>query len=374
MSNCFRGDASPRAFAIHLRDSSVAEIVPRILEEKPRKPTTGAAWRATQVVCSPALTSGWGSCVAACSAVARMMRQTMQRHFGVGMVAIVYSGEEQAMRLVDRYTLTLAGLALAPALSLAQTAGAGLIDTDHDFTTNTDLAATFQTPAGAEGTVTSGADIGLCTFCHTPHKAYKTQLLWNHTLSSQTFSWDVAQTTAGTNFASFGGQTYNGPSAKCLSCHDGTVAIGDVAWFREVGPGGGQGVGTAIYNTATMATLAPNVMVVGPSAGLTGTLSGNHPVAMPYPYGQVANTYNGITGGANLVLSEWQASPVNVKLYHDAGGGSIVGGAAAGTSGIECSSCHDPHNKQTLDGWFLRGRLTGNTQASGYICLQCHIK
>jgi len=223
------------------------------------------------------------------------------------------------------------------------------------------------------------ASIGLCTFCHTPHKAYSTQLLWNHTLSKQTFSWDVAQTTAGTNFASFGGQTYNGPSAKCLSCHDGTVAIGDVAWFAEVGPGGGQGAGSAIYYTGTMKQLSPTDKLIGPSYGPTGTLlggtlSGNHPVAMPYPYNNAANTYNGIGGGSNLVLNEWQATPVNVKLYHDAGGGSIVGGAVAGSTGIECSSCHDPHNKATLDAYFLRGKLSGNTQASGYICLQCHIK
>jgi len=279
------------------------------------------------------------------------------------------------MKRAVRGIYLAAGFALLPALSFAQTPAAGLAGTDHDFTTNPDIATTFLTPTGAGVTVTSGANIGLCTFCHTPHKAYKTQLLWNHTLSSQTFSWDVATTTAGTNFASFGGQTYNGPSAKCLSCHDGTVAIGDVAWFAEVGPGApGNAAGSAIYNSAKMTTLSPTDKLIGPSQGLTGTLSGNHPVAMPYPFGQTGNTYNGITSGSNLVTADWQAAPVNVKIYHDAGGGSIVGGAAAGTSGIECSSCHDPHNRATLDAYFLRGKLTGNTQASGYICLQCHIK
>ena len=278
------------------------------------------------------------------------------------------------MKLLKRSVLMLAGLALTPVLSFAQTPAAGLINTDHDFTTNPDIVGNWAVPTGSGLTVVNGSAIGLCTFCHTPHKAFKTQLLWNHTLSSQTFSWDVAQTTAGTNFASFGGSTYNGPSAKCLSCHDGTVAIGDVAWFAEVGPGGTGITHSATYNTATMATLSPTDKLITGSSGLTGTLSGNHPVAMPYPYGQAVNIYNGITSGGNLTLNEWQAAPVNVKLYHDTGGGAITGGASPGQSGIECSSCHDPHNKATLDAYFLRGKLSGNTQASGYLCLQCHIK
>ena len=52
-----------------------------------------------------------------------------------------------------------------------------------------------------------------------------------------------------------------------------------------------------------------------------------------------------------------------------------VAGATAGSTGIECSSCHDPHNKQAVDDLFLRGTLTGNTGGpTGYICLKCHQK
>lgn len=41
-------------------------------------------------------------------------------------------------------------------------------------------------------------------------------------------------------------------------------------------------------------------------------------------------------------------------------------------TGIECSSCHDPHNKASVDEFFLRGELKGSTSA--YICLKGHIK
>ena len=98
--------------------------------------------------------------------------------------------------------------------------GAGLAGTSHDFASGT----------GSSG-VANGA--GLCTYCHTPHKAKSTLLLWNHNLSSNTFQWDVAATTSGTALPGFTGNAYNGPSAKCLSCHDGSVAIGDVGWFNE---------------------------------------------------------------------------------------------------------------------------------------------
>jgi hypothetical protein len=113
--------------------------------------------------------------------------------------------------------------ALAVASSWAGTTpGSGIDLTSHDFTQSNNPNTT--TP------------VGVCTFCHTPHKAISTLLLWNHTLSTNSFAWDVPATTAGTLFPTIVGDTYRGPTAKCLSCHDGSVAIGDVAWFMEEKP------------------------------------------------------------------------------------------------------------------------------------------
>src|SRR5512143_2070752 len=95
-----------------------------------------------------------------------------------------------------KFVLLVAIMALAPAVvSAAQgDPGTGIALTDHDFT------------AGPFLTLTT---IGECTFCHTPHKAISTLLLWNHTLSKNNFQWDAANTTAGTPFAKFAGDTYN---------------------------------------------------------------------------------------------------------------------------------------------------------------------
>ena len=215
----------------------------------------------------------------------------------------------------------------------------------------------------------------MCTFCHTPHKAKSSLLLWNHTLSSNTFQWDVAATTSGTALPGFTGNAYNGPSAKCLSCHDGSVAIGDVGWFNEAAREGANAIngfkigGAGVSNATTPGTTSKMI-------GSGGNLSGNHPVAIPYPLNGAPNVYNGSTSGAQLATNDFATDPTanNIRLYSDIGGGAIVGKATPGKSGIECSSCHDPHNKAAKDDYFLRGKLTGGTQADGYICLQCHKK
>lgn len=242
--------------------------------------------------------------------------------------------------------LTATMLALAPAVGWAAPGG-GIAGTAHDFSGK---------PASG------GFTTGVCTFCHTPHKAIATQLLWNHTLSTNPlFSWDIPQTTAGTNFATFP-NNYSGPSAKCLSCHDGSVAIGDIAWF-------GEATRTGIDGLDALKHLPGDVFNVG--AG--GSMKGNHPVAMPYPYQNQKNTYNSVTNGDSIVLGEWQSTPLaNIRLFNDKGGGTIVAGAVAGKTGIECSSCHDPHNKAAVDDLFLRGTIGGAD--TNYICLKCHIK
>ncbi len=247
--------------------------------------------------------------------------------------------------------LTLPAVALA-----AVVPGAGVIGTDHDFTTN----------------ATNTTTIGLCTFCHTPHSAITTALLWNHKLSGNTFAWDDAKTTGGTNYPSILGATYKGPTVKCLSCHDGSVAIGDVAVYKGA-PGeysGNKKVGDDIPLTPAMAAKV---------IGAAGNMKGNHPVGMPYPFGSASNTYNGITTGANVVLAEFDPAPTSsgalatINLFTQTAT-APTRGATAGITGMECSTCHDPHNKAATDDFFLRAKIAGKSKADGYICTQCHIK
>lgn len=242
------------------------------------------------------------------------------------------------------------GLAILLLLAGPSTAGAvgGLAGTPHDFSN-----------AGM-----NTQPVGLCTFCHTPHRAYSTRLLWNHTLSSNTFSWSDATSTMGGTQLPANVATWTGPSKNCLSCHDGSVAIGDIAWFSEASWNG--------VNAINPDKHAPSTDPF--NVGWQGNMSGNHPVAVPYPINNTANTYNGITTGSNVIVSDFKADPTSggIRLFHD-NAGSADAGAVAGKTGIECSSCHDPHNGPTAIGdEFLRGNMEGND--SNYICLKCHSK
>lgn len=242
----------------------------------------------------------------------------------------------------------LAVAVLLSSSSLAQT----MVTTRHNFQLATNNVRV------APGT----PEDGLCVFCHTPHKGQASLLLWNHRVSSSNYTWsDVAsaggRTTGGTSYPT-NLRTWTGSTAKCLSCHDGTVSIGSLYWSD--------------------ATANPNIPMTGPDVNAAGQLTnatyritdatgadlaGNHPVGVPYPYDRLASTYNGITSGPDVVLSEWVARPTGVKVFGTGGGGA----PAAGAAGVECASCHNPHG--TPNRYMLRV-----TTASSQLCLSCHQK
>lgn len=279
--------------------------------------------------------------------------------------------------------------------AIASDGGAGMINGRHDFVNRSNFLG-----AQAGG---PGVTVGLCTYCHTPHSAVTTALLWNRRAVATVYTWDEAKTSAGTPYAEIEGVTNKGPSVKCLACHDASVAIGDVAWYK--------GKDNVVYNSfkvgdqptdydgVTFAETAARPQFVIGSGGALG-MKGNHPVAMPYP-DQPDASYGGVTSQA--VVADYRApadahqvSPTTVgggkeggtgkyrviagaensyvKLYQQVGTNAPVAGVAAGNTGIECSSCHDPHNKQTVDDWMLRGKAQGSSVADGYICVQCHSK
>jgi len=300
---------------------------------------------------------------------------------------------------VSKSVLAVSMVLATMGTAMASDGGAGIKGTRHDFATRSNFLGSQATKPGVQNFV------GQCAFCHTPHSAQSTLLLWNKTPSQNNFTWsDTTSTSGGTKFSSMAGPTYKGPTAKCLACHDGSVAVGDVSMYKaSAGTYNTFSVGQkpVDYDGKTWAGTDSRPQYV---VGGGGLLNGTHPVGMPYP-DQVGAVYNNITIGTNVVLSEFQplstahqitAASLGggtaistlapkakgggnqaslIKLYTDTNGlGSITGGATTGKSGMECSTCHDPHNKQTVDDWLLRGQNQGSTQAGGYICLQCHIK
>src|SRR3989338_6407471 len=96
-------------------------------------------------------------------------------------------------------------------LAAASVWGGSIVDTRHNLSIS------------GPGPVKSDTEGELCIFCHTPHHARTdVSLLWNRANSTAVY----ATYDSSTMRATVGQPT--GASALCLSCHDGTIALGAV--------------------------------------------------------------------------------------------------------------------------------------------------
>ncbi len=195
------------------------------------------------------------------------------------------------------------------------------------------VALSAQTIVGSKhdlANATTGLYTGttqVCVFCHTPHAAAASASgpLWNHAPTT------VASYTVYASSSLIGTVGQPGAQSKsCLSCHDGTVAVGSL-----VNTPAGLAINTTNaagkLNTTTGLMLSTNPNYVGTD------LSNDHPVAVAYP---VATGYKAA------------ATHTTVKLYSNL---------------VECASCHDVHNPTNAP--FLR--RSNNASA---LCTECHTK
>jgi hypothetical protein len=191
-----------------------------------------------------------------------------------------------------------------------------------------------------QGTAT--LSVGQCTTCHMQQQSDGGTLPWNYALRPTSYQWSDPRTTAGTPYPMFQGDTYKGPTTKCLSCHDGLLSPID-GWY-----GGGTSYGA------------------GHAVSRGGNLSETHPVALPYPVNGSPSTYNYVRSGLYLAPTEWVADPMatnGIRLFNDDAAGNIVVGVAAGRTGIECSSCHDVHNGPRAKDQMFAGRSAGRQRS-----------
>lgn len=158
----------------------------------------------------------------------------------------------------------------------------------------------------------------ICVFCHTPHNSNPVAPLWNQTLSGATYT----PYTSSTMVAA--GGVPQGSSKLCLSCHDGTIAIGS----------------TMAAGSIAMQGLTGGKLT-GPSS-LGTNLGDDHPISfVPVP-------------GAELVNP-----PANSPVKLD-------------TSGqLQCRSCHDPH-EMDIDPTTKKFLVASNSGSA--LCLVCHRK
>ena len=103
-------------------------------------------------------------------------------------------------------------------LAVLVTMGPGVASAQVPVTTPTNK---HNLSASGPGPVKATTLTEICVFCHTPHNANPAVPLWNQSVGGSNYQ----PYTSSTLQASVGQPT--GASKLCLSCHDGTVAIGN---------------------------------------------------------------------------------------------------------------------------------------------------
>jgi predicted CXXCH cytochrome family protein len=168
----------------------------------------------------------------------------------------------------------------------------------------------------------SGARPDPCSYCHAPHSGLNIGL-WNQKLTTQTYSTYTSNTEKNMGRQPTVGYSTN----QCLSCHDGTVAVGT----------------TVTYGNVTMNGSMNSQDILGTS------MQASHPFSMITPL------KDNIDLVSSLTASGATADPTGaVKLIN---------------GNVECISCHNPH-VQAKD--LVSRNFLVKDSSSGQLCLSCH--
>ena len=168
----------------------------------------------------------------------------------------------------------------------------------------------------------TGARPDACAYCHAPHSGLNTGL-WNQKLTTQIY------TTYSSNTAkNIGTQPLLGSdSNQCLSCHDGTVAVGATVAYGQVTTRG------SMYTSDVFGS----------------NMQSSHPFSVALP----------LKDNIDLVAS----------LAANGHTGDPTGAVNLIKGNVECTSCHNPHIQ-------AKDRVSQNflvkDSSSGQLCLACH--
>lgn len=170
----------------------------------------------------------------------------------------------------------------------------------------------------------------VCVFCHTTHNASFQAPLWNRENPGGTYQMYWSETMDAYGSSAEAPQP-NGSSKLCLSCHDGTIALGSTVSSGRIEMRGGI---TTMPSTS--------------ESNLGRDLSGDHPVSFRVTDHLV--TTNNAKGDVSLrTVSEMRNHPLARLDDEDR---------------IQCTTCHDPHRDPY--GNFLL------TAKPGELCIACH--
>ncbi|MBN2008541.1 hypothetical protein JW960_04250 [candidate division KSB1 bacterium] len=187
-------------------------------------------------------------------------------------------------------------------------AAQSIVDTPHNLSAN------------GPGSIHAGSETEICIFCHTPHNSSPCAPLWNRNNPGQNYILYQSST-----IEAAPGQP-DGASILCLSCHDGTIALG------------------AVVSRDHLIEFSGGITVLPTGhANLGSDLSDDHPVSF---------IYNTSLAAADGELTD--PATLNGPVQLDG-------------QKVQCTACHNPHNN--IYGNFL----VASTHYSD-LCMFCHQK
>ena len=184
-----------------------------------------------------------------------------------------------------------------------------------------DVLGMHSLGSGSKSPIT-GARPDACSYCHAPHSGLN-RALWNQKLTTQTYTTYTSDTESNKGRQPKLGNDSN----HCLSCHDGTVAIGDTVVFGQVTTHG------SMYSQDVFGS----------------NMQPSHPFSFSLPL------KDNVDLAASLVASH--------KTADTTGAVKLIGG------NVECTSCHNPH-VQAKDPVSLN--FLAINSINGQLCLACH--
>ena len=236
--------------------------------------------------------------------------------------------------------LGMAGLLFAGSV-WANGKGLGIAGSPHDFTDGFSAEIT-----GGVSDETWNNRNEICRVCHVPHdhqkatQSYMNGLLWNHGVSAAVYTMYDASWSSTLNGAQ--SAQPDGTAKLCLGCHDGTVAL-DAFDGKLTGTAGNEIQN--IYGAGLKGFMVPG-------ASSPSDLRGTHPLSITYD-----------------TTADTKLQPTTTAMGTS---GTIADVLDNGK--VQCSSCHDVHDQESVAGThLLRVAQKGGATPSG-LCLTCHNK